>query len=83
MLCSIEAKTLEKLLVMSKHANVSPEELPVMPADRDIEFITNLLPGTEPITKRSYWMSVDELEELRTQLKELFDKGFIRLSDAP
>jgi hypothetical protein len=48
-----------------------------MPPDRDIELIIELLPGTALIAKRPYRMGVNELEELKKQLKELQEKGFI------
>jgi hypothetical protein len=62
---------------------VFPEELPGMPPDRDIKFIIELLPRTAPIAKRPYRMGVDELEELKKQIKELQDKGFIHPSSSP
>jgi len=62
---------------------VFPEELPGMPPDHDVEFIIDLLSRMGPIAKRPYRMSVDELEELKKQLKELSDKGYIRLSASP
>jgi hypothetical protein len=33
--------------------------------------------STRPIAKRPYRMLVDELEELKKQLRELSDKGYI------
>jgi hypothetical protein len=57
--------------VMEEFSDVFPKELPGIPPDRDIEFIIELLPGTAPITKRPYRMGVDELEELKKQIKEL------------
>lgn len=54
-----------------------------MPPDRDIEFIIDLIPGTGPIVKPPYRMAADELAELKKQLKELSDKGFIRPSASP
>ena len=42
-----------------------PEGLPGMPLDRDVEFMIDLLPGTGPIAKRPYHMSIDELEEVK------------------
>jgi hypothetical protein len=63
--------------------DVFPDDLPGMPPDHDIEFIIELLPGTTPITKHPYRMGVNELEELKKQLKELQDKGFIRPSASP
>jgi hypothetical protein len=62
---------------------VFPEELLGMPPDWDAEFVIDLLPGTGPIAKRPYRMLVDELEELKKQLKELSDKGYIRPSASP
>ena len=43
----------------------------------------DLLPGTGPIAKRPYRMSVDELAELKKQLDELISKGYIRPSASP
>jgi len=83
MLCALEAKTVEEVTVVNEYPDVFPEELPGMPPDRDVEFVIDLLPGTGPIAKRPYRMSVDELEELKKQLKELSDKGYIRPSASP
>jgi hypothetical protein len=57
--------------------------LPGMPPDRDIEFAIELQPGTTPISKRPYRMPPTELAELKKQLQELLDKGFIRPSTSP
>ena len=54
-----------------------------MPPDRDIEFIIELLPGTAPIAKRPYRMGVNELAELKKQLRELLDKGYVQPSSSP
>jgi hypothetical protein len=69
--------------VVEEFPDVFPEDLPGMPPDRDIEFIIELLPGTAPIAKRPYRMGVNELEELKKQLKEMQEKGFIRPSSSP
>ena len=50
---------------------------------RDSEFVIDLLPGTEPISKAPYRMAPAELQELKIQLKEMLDKGFIRPSVSP
>ena len=54
-----------------------------MPPDRDIEFVIELVPGTAPIYKRPYKMDTNQLAELKEQLQELLDKGFIRPSSSP
>jgi hypothetical protein len=48
-----------------------------------VEFVIDLLPRTAPISKRSYKMSVEELKELKKQLTELQESGYIRLSSSP
>src|SRR3954468_13312775 len=53
-----------------------------MPPDRDVEFLIDLLPGSGPIANRPYKMSVDELKELKKQLGEQLQKGFIQPSYA-
>ena len=63
--------------------DVFPEELTGMPPDREIEFVIDLLPGTASISKPPYRMSVEELKELKKQLTELQEAGYIRSSSSP
>jgi hypothetical protein len=63
--------------------DVFPEELPGMPPDCEIEFVIELVPGTAPIFKRLYRMSANQLVELKEQLQELLDKGYIHPSASP
>jgi hypothetical protein len=74
---------LKKIPVVCEYADVFPDELPGMPPDRDIEFAIELQPGTTPISKRPYRMPPSELAELKKQLQELLDKGFIHPSTSP
>jgi hypothetical protein len=60
-----------------------PEELPSMPPDHEIEFMIELVLGTTPIFKRPYRMATNQLAELKEQLQELLDKGYIRPSASP
>jgi hypothetical protein len=82
---SIKAKAidLEDITVVQECPDVFPEELPGMPPDHDIEFIIELLPGTPPISKRSYRMPVNELAEPKKQIVELQSKRFIHPSSSP
>jgi hypothetical protein len=73
----------EKIPVVCEYADVFLDELPGMPPDRDTEFAIELQPGTAPISKRPYKMPPAELVELKKQLQELLDKGFIRPSTSP
>jgi hypothetical protein len=73
----------ERILVVCEYPDVFLDELPGMPPDRDIEFAIELQPGTAPISKRPYKMPRAELAELKKQLQELLDKGFIRTSTSP
>jgi hypothetical protein len=57
-----------------------PEDLPGLPPERDVEFVIELKPGTTPISRRPYRMPPNELAELKTQLQDLLEKGFIRPS---
>jgi hypothetical protein len=63
--------------------DVFPEELTEMPPDREVEFAIDLLPETTPTPKQSYRMSEEELKELKKQLTELQDAGYIRLNSSP
>jgi hypothetical protein len=80
---ALEAKSVKEVPVVCEYPDVFPEKLPGMPPDWDVEFVIDLLPSTGPIAKRPYHMSVDELEELKKQLRELSDKGYIRPSASP
>jgi hypothetical protein len=64
-LSQMKVTILEELLVVQEYPDVFPEELTVMPLDRDIEFLIELLPRTPPISKRPYRMPVNELVELK------------------
>jgi hypothetical protein len=83
--CSYAAVTiqLENIPVVCEYPDVFPDDLPGMPPDRDVEFVIELQPGTAPISKRPYRMPPKELAELKNQLQELLDKGYIRPSSSP
>nr|GEY78409.1 putative reverse transcriptase domain, aspartic peptidase domain protein [Tanacetum cinerariifolium] len=73
-----------ELLVLA--SNVFPDELSGIPPFREVEFNIKLIPGAEPISKAPYRMAPIELKELKEQLQELLERGFIRpkpISKAP
>ncbi|KAK5831438.1 hypothetical protein PVK06_015236 [Gossypium arboreum] len=63
--------------------DVFSEELPGLPPDREVEFAIEVYPGTTPISIPPYRMSPTELKELKVQLQDLLDHGFIRPSISP
>ncbi|KAL4013983.1 hypothetical protein IC575_026168 [Cucumis melo] len=69
--------------VVRDYPDVFPEELPGLPPHREVEFANELEPGTVPISRAPYRMAPAELKELKVQLQELLDKGFIRPSVSP
>jgi hypothetical protein len=74
---------LENIPIVSEFPEVFPEDLPRLPPDREIEFSIDLLPGLGPISKAPYRMVPAKLKEMKEQLQELLDKGFIRPSVSP
>nr|GFD63378.1 putative reverse transcriptase domain, aspartic peptidase domain protein [Tanacetum cinerariifolium] len=50
---------------------------------REVEFNIELIPGEEPISKAPYRMAPVDLKELKDQLQELLEQGFIRPSVSP
>jgi hypothetical protein len=80
---SKEADSLETIKVVSEFRDVFPKDLPGMPPERKVEFAIELLPGTTPISKRAYRVSGLELVELKKQIEELSEKGYIRTSTSP
>jgi hypothetical protein len=69
--------------VVCEFSDVFPDDFPGMRPDIKLEFIIELQPGTAPISKRPYRMPPNELAELKIQLQDLLDKGFIRPSASP
>ncbi|KAL7174049.1 hypothetical protein ACSBR2_033323 [Camellia fascicularis] len=69
--------------IVKKFQDVFLDELPRELVDREIEFTIDIVPGTQPISKTPYRMSIAKMKELKEQLQDLLDKGFIRPSTSP
>jgi hypothetical protein len=80
---SKETDSLETIKVVSEFPDVFPKDLPGIPPERKVEFAIELLPGTAPISKRAYKVFGPELVELKNQIDELSEKGYIRPSTSP
>jgi hypothetical protein len=74
---------IQDIPVACEFLDVFPEDLPGLPLERDVEFVIELKPGMALISRRSYLMPPNELAELKTQLQDLLEKGFIRPSSSP
>nr|GEU98249.1 hypothetical protein [Tanacetum cinerariifolium] len=74
---SSDGPSIETHLVVRDFSDVFPKELPGIPPEREVEFGIELVSGTQPISKALYRMAPIELKELKEQLQELLDLGFI------
>ncbi|GJU80774.1 retrotransposon protein, putative, ty3-gypsy subclass [Tanacetum coccineum] len=80
---SLDGTRLESHPVIQNFLDVFPDELSGLPPEREVEFTIELIPGAQPISKAPYSMSPVELKELKDQLQELLERGFIRPSVSP
>ncbi|XP_070017341.1 uncharacterized protein [Nicotiana sylvestris] len=78
-----KAPSLESIPIVNEFSDVFPDELLGIPLDREIDFGIDVMPITQPISIPPYRMALAELKELKEQLKDLLEKGFIRPSVSP
>ena len=78
----IDTKKVEPCLLdiptICDYLNVFPEELPGLPPQREIEFAIDVVPSVTPASITPYRIALVELKELKLQLQEVLEKGFIR-----
>ena len=72
--------TIESVPIVYEFFDVFPDDLPGLPTDRELEFEIEFLPGSAPVSIPPYRMALTKLKELKVQLQDLVDKGFIRPS---
>ena len=78
-----EKLKVQDIPMVSEFSDVFLEDLPRLTPQWEVDFSIELLPNTSPISKAPYRMALAELKELKIQLQELLDKGFIRPSVSP
>ena len=78
-----EQVNIENIPVIREFPNVFPKELPGVPPEGEVDLSVEVVQGTTPISWAPYRMAPTKLKELKTQLQELLDKGFIRPSVSP
>ena len=84
MIDTVQARpSVSDIPTVSDSPDVFPEEFPGLPPQREIEFAIDVVPGATPASVTPYRMAPLELKELKLQLQELLDKGFIRPSVSP
>ncbi|GKC94625.1 putative CCCH-type zinc finger family protein, partial [Tanacetum coccineum] len=70
--------------ILEEFADVVPQELPYgLPPMRDIQHCIDFLPGATIPHKAAYRINPREHDELKRQVQELLEKGFIRESMSP
>ncbi|GJV29585.1 hypothetical protein Tco_1386033 [Tanacetum coccineum] len=67
----------------NKRNEVFPNDLPGLPLPRQVEFKIDLVPGVALVSRAPYRLAPSKIKELSEPLKELLEKGFIRLSLSP
>jgi hypothetical protein len=66
---------IQDIPVVCEFPDVFPKDLSGLPAERDVEFVIELKPGTAPISRRSYCMPPNELAELKLNYKTCWKRG--------
>ena len=70
--------------VLEEYRDVFPEQLPPgLPPQREVDHRIELVPGSSPPSRPVHRMSPTELDELKKQLDELTEAGFIQPSKSP
>ncbi|GJX39921.1 putative reverse transcriptase domain-containing protein [Tanacetum coccineum] len=76
-------KRREDVPIVREFSEVFLEDLPGLPPARQVEFQIDIVSGAAHVARAPYRLAPAELQELSTQLQELFDRGFIRPSSSP
>ena len=64
--------------ILNEFSDIFPKDLPAgLPPSRDVDHRIELVPGAEPPHRAPYRMSPKGLDELKQQLQDLTEKGYI------
>ena len=70
--------------ILEDFQDVTPEQLPKeLPPKRHVDFRIETIPGSAPPSRTTHRMSYPELDELKKQLGEYLEHGWIRPSTSP
>ncbi|XP_073019374.1 uncharacterized protein [Primulina eburnea] len=78
-----DSRLIEDVKVVKYFLDVFPDDVSGIPPKREVEFTIEFMPGTVPISMAPYRLAPAEMKELKNQIQELLDKGFIRPSFSP
>jgi len=70
-------ETVSNVPIVCEFKDAFLKELPGLPPQRKIDFEIKFIPGFQPISKAPYRMAPTEFKELKIQLVDLLQKGFI------
>jgi hypothetical protein len=76
-------KNLEDIPMVCEYLDVFSLDYSGLPPRKEVEFGIECVLGTNPISKAPHRMASPKLKELKEQLQELLDKGFVRPSISP
>nr|GEV17979.1 reverse transcriptase domain-containing protein [Tanacetum cinerariifolium] len=68
----VRGEATEVVSIIQEFPDVFPEDLPGMPPARQVKFQIDLVPSVAPVTQAPYQLASAEMQELSTQLQELF-----------
>ncbi|XP_073153192.1 uncharacterized protein [Henckelia pumila] len=77
------SRSITDVEIVRDFLDVFPDDVVGIPPVREVEFNIKLLLGTVPISMAPYSLSPTEMKELRDQIQELLEKGFILPSVSP
>ncbi|XP_070036699.1 uncharacterized protein [Nicotiana tomentosiformis] len=78
-----EVPSMDSVPLVREFPKLFPTDLPGMPPHKDNKFCIYLASGTQPISIPPYRIASVELKELKEQLQDLLDKGFIKPTVSP
>ncbi|WMV34387.1 hypothetical protein MTR67_027772 [Solanum verrucosum] len=80
---SVEIPHIQSVPIVKEFPEVFRDDLPRVLPKREIDFGIDTILDTHPISIPPYRMAPAELKDLKEQLKDLLEKGFIRPSISP
>ena len=73
----VDPVDVQNIPIAREYSDVFLRKLLGLSLKREVEFIIELAPGTHPVSIAPCRMAPLELKELKVQLQDLLDKGFI------